>query len=45
MVAPIALLAITSLKEVADLRFVDSLGDSEISVAMRVKAVLIIASA
>jgi hypothetical protein len=45
MIAPIALLAVTSLEEVADLRFVDSVGDSEISVAMRVKAILIIASA
>jgi hypothetical protein len=44
MVASISLLAIASLEEVADLGFVDALCDSQVSVAMSVKAILIVAS-
>jgi hypothetical protein len=44
VIASIALFAIASLEEVADLRFVDTLCHSEISIAMSVKAILVVAS-
>lgn len=44
MVAPVALFAVATLEKVADLRLVDSLGDTEISIAVSERAVLVIAA-
>jgi len=45
MIAPIALLAISTLKEIADLGLVDTLCDTKIGLAMCEIAVLIVAPA
>lgn len=44
MIAPIALLAITPLEEVADLCLVNALRDAKVNFSMRIEAILIVAS-
>jgi hypothetical protein len=44
VIAPITLLAVAPLEEVADLRLVDALRDAEIDFSMCIRAILIVAS-